>query len=71
MKKKEFKVGEVFDLGLMKIRVDKMDDNKRCRECFFYHFCCDCEETRYAMIGACNGREREDGTDAVFKLVEE
>lgn len=72
MKKKEFKIGDEFDLGLMKIRVENRYDKMGCRECFFYEFCCDVEEVfRYATIGACDGREREDKTDVVFKLVEE
>lgn len=69
-KKTEFKIGEVFKLGLMKIRAEKRYDKMGCRECYFYEFCCDCEEEfRYNIIGSCDGRERKDGTDVIFKEV--
>lgn len=71
MKKKEFKVGEVFDLGLMKIRVEKRDGYKRCSECFFDELCYNNDGLCYAIAGDCGCCEREDGKDVVFKKVEE
>lgn len=67
MKKKEFKVDEVFQCGLVKLKVEKQTDH--CEGCAFrdFAFCGEiCE-----FSGSCNGIEREDKTDVIFKKVEE
>lgn len=71
MNKKEFKIGEVFNLGLMKIKVENRDETKNCMECFFNELCCNNVDLCYDITGACGCWEREDGTDVVFKKVEE
>lgn len=67
MKKKEFKVDEVFQCGLVKLKVEKQTDY--CEGCAFrdFGFCGDIHE----FSGSCNGIEREDKTDVIFKKVEE
>lgn len=69
MEKKEFKVGEVFQYGLAKLRCEKAEIKDRCLQCSLYndleYICCG------FRVGNCDGSKREDKTDVVFKLVEE
>lgn len=71
MEKEEFKVGEVFQYGLAKLRCEKsgIKDTDRCLQCDLYD---DWEGTCCGFwSGNCDRREREDKTDVVFKKVEE
>lgn len=68
MAKKEFKVGEVFQCGLIKLRVVKEDENS-CLKCFFNKtFLCGNMDQ---LIGSCSDVEREDETDVIFVKVED
>lgn len=72
MAKKEFKVGETFQCGLVKLRVE---EGKGCCKCIFYnpyYFDCDIMLPALKKIcGGCNKNEREDKTDVIFVKVEE
>lgn len=63
MKKKEFKVGEVFQCGLIKLKCVK-DDNS-CDHCYFKGVC------KYEVTGGCCSEDREDKTNVVFVKVED
>lgn len=64
----EFKIGEVFQCGLVKLKVEKEDENS-CLKCFFNGtFLCG---NMNQLIGSCYDDEREDKTDVVFVKVEE
>lgn len=68
MEKKEFKVGEVFQCGLVKLIV-KNGIKSKCNGCVF----CEkenCNSIRF-LVGDCDSRFREDKTDVIFKKVEE
>jgi hypothetical protein len=68
MTKKEFKVGETFQCGLVKLRVE---EGKGCCKCIFYNpYCFDCDIT-LPICGLCSKNEREDKTDVIFVKVEE
>lgn len=66
MKKKEFAVGEVFQLGLKKLKV--VEDDKRCAVCYLY-------ELRIrgcsSLVGSCWRKERTDKKNVAFVEVEE
>lgn len=65
MAKKEFKVGEVFQLGLFKLKVTERHD---CCGCFFaQNHIVNCIK----MVGPCNPNSREDKTSVIFVEVEE
>lgn len=67
MEKKGFKVGEVFQCGLVKLRVDPASKNAPCDGCFFnskkFPRCLDLIEI---LIGRCTKVHREDNTDVIF-----
>lgn len=68
MEKKEFKIGETFNCGLVKLRVVKEDVNS-CLKCFFNGtFLCG---NMNQLIGSCYDNEREDKQSVVFVKVEE
>lgn len=71
MAKKEFKIGETFQFGFVKLRVEKPDSNDLllCEKCFFYCGCC-IDKIKDA-IGNCAWDRREDKTDVIFVKVEE
>lgn len=69
MKKKEFKIGETFQCGLIKLKVEKLRCVASwCDGCFF-HFRCSKEAVRI-IAGSCRGTQREDRTDVVFVRAE-
>lgn len=70
MAKKEFKVGEVFQCGLIKLKVEKVRSIAGCCDGCFFHFCC-LKETVRTIAGPCARTHREDKTDVVFVKVEE
>lgn len=71
MEKKEFKVGEVFQFGLVKLKVEVCDENifYPCGKCFFAGSCC--IDRIEKAIGSCEWGKREDQTDVIFAKVEE
>lgn len=71
MEKKEFKVGEVFQCGLIKLKV-KEGKNYSCNECYFYHDdSLSCGGEIEKLIGKCTSMERSDRTNVMFVKVED
>lgn len=67
MKKKEFKIGETFMCGLVKLECIESERNcMRCDSCFFSD-CANC----FDIISECSKIRREDRTDVIFVKVEE
>lgn len=68
MKKKEFKLAEVFQFGVFKLRCEE-NKSGGCLGCAFSSigFC----EDIYRFVGNCDKRKREDKTDVIFVKVEE
>lgn len=65
MAKKEFKIGEIFQCGLVKL---KCKNEKKCSDCFFHSFCTiDVDK----ITGCCSHTERDDKTDVIFVKVED
>ena len=62
MAKKEFEIGEVFQCGLVKLKVVKQEKIGTCTG-----YCTAVQE----FIGSCYHADREDKTDIVFEKVEE
>lgn len=67
MAKKEFKIGEEFQCGHVKLRVEK---STICQGCFFNNPMCNCAGNSY-FIDSCISHQREDKTDVIFVEVEE
>lgn len=67
MAKKEFKVGEIFQCGLVKLKCIKSDSV--CEGCYLNDFFYNGEECR-AFVGDCT-QDREDKTYVIFVKVEE
>lgn len=68
MAKKEFKIGEVFQCGLVWLKCKKAFNG--CDLCFLCEgiiFQDDCK----VLVGECGKRERKDNTDVIFVEVEE
>lgn len=63
MAKKEFKIGETFQCGLVKLKVEK--SGRKCDGCYFLGGC------KRRITGACSAESREDNTDVIFVEVEE
>lgn len=56
MEKKEFKVGEVFDAGLVRLKcVEPTAPDGGCEGCIFNYFTCGAAEV---IAGPCNHAER-------------
>lgn len=71
MAKKEFKVGEVFQCGLVKLKVEKVKGNNHlCNGCFFNNSMHECENNKY-FIGSCSSKGREDKNNVIFVKVED
>lgn len=71
MKKKEFKLEEVFQCGIAKLKVVP---ERRCVGCFFEHICDSLEINMQKLDiikGNCYGCFREDETSVIFVEVEE
>lgn len=70
MAKTEFKVGEVFQCGLVKLKCVKSEKLTSCNGCF-----CSAKDepckANVRIFGKCDARSREDKTDVIFKKVEE
>lgn len=70
MKKEEFKIGEVFQCGLVKLKCVKA--NKECDGCFFDKLISSCMSSCIAdMTGECDSGYRLDKTDVIFVKMEE
>lgn len=69
MNKKEFKVGEIFQCGLITLKCEKNDDTGLCDKCYFLNKD-DCMDF-FDLIGSCHSSKREDNTDVVFVKVED
>lgn len=64
MPKTEFKVGEVFQLGLINIKVEEAVQ-VRCEECFVSTMKGTCGDYR-DLVGSCLERNRQDKRNVVF-----
>lgn len=71
MTKKDFKVGEIFQFGFAKLKVEKTDLElcDQCGECFMFDYINYCNDL-IDIIGSCEGKKREDKTDIIFVKVE-
>lgn len=65
---KEFKVGEVFQCGLVKLRCE--EDQGVCKGCVFNNNNLLCEELIF-LTGHCYSENREDNKNVIFVKVEE
>lgn len=64
MEKKEFKVGEVFDAGLVRLKcVEPTAPNAGCEGCIFNYLTCGAVPV---IAGPCSYVEREDNRDVIF-----
>lgn len=65
-----FKVGEVFQCGLVKLKCVEATDTGvlSCTGCFLKELCNECIEY---LIGECKKAHREDKADVIFVKVEE
>lgn len=70
MAKKEFKIGEVFQCGLIKLKcVESIDELNPCKECVLAsHVGC---VGAIGILGGCSAFNREDETNVIFVKVEE
>lgn len=68
MKRKEFKVGEEFQCGLIKLRVVEGNENS-CLKCILNKTIL-CGNIDF-ITGSCFSNEREDGKDVYFVKVED
>lgn len=68
MTKKEFEVGEVFQCGLVRLKVEK--EKNGCTGCIFIGVGGACKIAGI-LAGNCTSEEREDNTDVIFVSVEE
>lgn len=68
MEKKEFKVGETFQCGLVKLKVE--EERNGCVGCVFTGVGDACKIAGL-LVGNCIAGEREDATDVIFVEVEE
>lgn len=69
MAKTEFKIGEIFQFGLIKLKCVEYKGIHPCEECFFH---CKClRALTKILVGCCDKYRREDKTDVIFVKVEE
>lgn len=69
MSKTEFKIGEVFQCGLVKLRCVKATN--LCDGCVFYNGDPLTKDCSYIALGNCGSCYRKDKTNVIFKKVEE
>lgn len=70
MERKEFKIGEIFQFGRIKLRVEETNERDGCAGCYFNRLSYgECIELRYS-IGNCL-LNREDDKNVIFVKVEE
>lgn len=70
MKKTEFKIGETFQCGLIKLKVEESRGESSCCDGCFFHFRCFKASTG-VISGSCARTDREDKTDVIFVKVED
>nr|DAL54927.1 MAG TPA_asm: hypothetical protein [Bacteriophage sp.] len=64
MEKKEFKVGETFTAGLVRLKcVEPTAPDAGCEGCIFDYFTCGAVGV---VAGPCSHEEREDNRDVIF-----
>lgn len=64
MEKKEFKVGETFTAGLVRLKcVEAPAPDSGCEGCIFNYFTCGAVDV---IAGPCNHAEMEDDKDVIF-----
>lgn len=68
MGKKEFKIGEVFQCGLVKLKVEPA--RNFCSHCFLNNVCDDIDHCR-ELVGECLEEFREDNTSVIFIKINE
>lgn len=69
MEKKEFKVGDVFQCGLVKLKcVESVPYN--CDGCFLSD-CCESDIQCVNIVGLCGSFKREDKSDVIFVKLED
>lgn len=68
MAKKNFKIGETFQFGLIRLKCEEAKEND-CTSCYMFKFPNACKEFR-ECIGCCLKEMREDKTDVIFVKVE-
>lgn len=73
MKKDEFAVGEVFQLGLKKLKVVEQSENVNCNKCPIVDFCEPdfFQDFLLPLVGYCDKDNRSDGKAVTFIEVEE
>lgn len=64
----EYKVGEVFQCGLLKLKAVEWPDSNQCTGCDLQVFA-DCHGQLYSLVGLCS--ERKDNKNVIFRIVEE
>lgn len=67
MVKKEFKIGQTFQFGFVKLKCEV--GHNRCDGCALFDI--DYCENLCAFIGECDAKYRKDKTDVIFVKVEE
>lgn len=71
MPKKEFKVGETFQIGFIRLKAEKPPKGViACCHCFIGGLTSDCRVFKQ-VIGECSALKREDKTGVIFVKVEE
>lgn len=74
MKKKEFKIGDTFQFGLIKLRVEEREEYccNCCKGCYFLdNDDLQCGEEIEKLAGYCSSSVRSDGKNVAFVKVEE
>jgi hypothetical protein len=64
MEKKEFKAGEIFQCGLLKLKCEKSSFS--CKGCYFLGSSLDCRILNRMVTGNCLKTERKDKSDVIF-----
>lgn len=72
MAKKEFKVGETFQCGVVKLKVVQADIDSRddCKKCFFREMCKGTFDIK-VIVGNCCSYLRQDNNNVYFEKVED
>lgn len=69
MAEKEFKIGQTFQCGLVKL---KCIENKTCNGCYLEYICESISSIRIRhIVGACSCSSRSDNKSVIFVKVEE
>lgn len=73
MRKTEFAVGEVFHLGLKKLKVVEQSESVNCNQCPLLNICEPefFEDYLLSLVGYCDRDNRRDRKSVIFVEVEE